>query len=141
MGRRLYPQAPQWLITADGGGSNGSRVRLWKIDVQKLAQEFNMTIHVWHFPPGTSKWNTIEPRMVCHMSENWCSRPLARRAVVVNLIANTRTAKGLTIEAELDDAFYSTGIKISDEEMTKLAIMCDEFHGEWNYSLSPSNNQ
>jgi len=141
MGLRLYPQAPQLLITADGGGSNGSRVRLWKIEVQKLAQELNMTIHVCHFPPGTSKWNKIEHRMFCHISENWRSRPLESRAVVVNLIANTRTEKGLSIEAELDDAVYTTGIKISDEEMAKLAIMRDELHGEWNYSLSPSNTQ
>jgi hypothetical protein len=141
MGMLLYPQAPQLLITADGGGSNGSRVRLWKIEVQKLAQELNMTIHVCHFPPGTSKWNKIEHRMFCHISENWRSRPLESRAVVVNLIANTRTEKGLTIEAELDDAFYSPGIKIPDEEMAKLAIIRDEFHGEWNYSISPSHKQ
>jgi len=141
MGMLLYPHAPQLLITADGGGSNGSRVHLWKIEVQKLAQELNMTIHVCHFPPGTSKWNKIEHRMFCHISENWRSRPLESRAVVVNLIANTRTEKGLTIEAEIDDAFYSTGIKIPDEEMAKLAIIRDEFHGEWNYSISPSHKQ
>jgi hypothetical protein len=141
MGMLRYPQAPHLLITADGGGSNGSRVRLWKIEVQKLAQELNMIIHVCHFPPGTSKWNKIEHRMFCHISENWRSRPLESRAVVVNLIANTRTEKGLTIEAELDDAFYSTGIKIPDEEMAKLAISRDEFHGDWNYSISPSHKQ
>lgn len=137
MGIGLYPKAKELLITADGGGSNGSRVRLWKIEVQKLAEELDMTIHVCHFPPGTSKWNKIEHRMFCHVSENWRSRPLESRAVVVNLIANTRTAKGLTIQAEVDDAFYSTGIKIPDEDMAKLAIIRDEFHGEWNYKIVP----
>jgi len=141
MGIRLYPQAKELLITADGGGSNGSRVRLWKIEVQKLAEELDMTIQVCHFPPGTSKWNKIEHRMFCHVTENWRSRPLESRAVVVNLIANTRTAKGLTIQAEIDEAFYSTGIKIPDEDMEKLAIIRDEFHGEWNYRIFPKNNQ
>jgi transposase len=140
MGIRLYPQAKELMITADGGGSNGSRVRLWKIEVQKLAEELEVTIHVSHFPPGTSKWNKIEHRMFCHVSENWRSRPLESRAVVVNLIANTRTEKGLTIQAEIDDAFYSTGIKIPDEDMAKLAIIRDEFHGEWNYKILPRNN-
>jgi transposase len=140
MGIRLYPRAKELMITADGGGSNGSRVRLWKIEVQKLAEELEMTIHVSHFPPGTSKWNKIEHRMFCHVSENWRSRPLESRAVVVNLIANTRTEKGLTIQAEIDDAFYSTGIKIPDEDMAKLAIIRDEFHGEWNYKIFPRNN-
>lgn len=141
MGIRLYPQANELLITADGGGSNGSRVRLWKVEVQKLAEELDMIIHVCHFPPGTSKWNKIEHRMFCHVSENWRSRPLENRAVVVNLIANTRTEKGLTIQAEIDDSFYSTGIKIPDEDMAKLAIIRDEFHGEWNYKIYPRNNQ
>ena len=141
MGIRLYPQATELLITADGGGSNGSRVRLWKIEVQKLARELSMTIHVCHLPPGTSKWNKIEHRMFCHISENWRGRPLESRAVVVNLIANTRTEKGLTIEAEIDDAFYTTGIKIPDQDMARLAIIRDEFHGEWNYKINPRQNQ
>jgi len=141
MGIGLYPQARELLITADGGASNGSRVRLWKIEVQKLAEELDMTVHVCHFPPGTSKWNKIEHRMFCHVIENWRSRPPESRAVVVNLIANTRTAKGLTIQAEVDDAFYSTGIKIPDEDMAKLAIIRDEFHGEWNYRIFPRTNQ
>jgi len=140
MGMRLYPRATELLITADGGGSNGSRVRLWKIEVQKLAQELNMTVHVCHFPPGTSKWNKIEHRMFCHISENWRGRPLESRAVVVNLIANTRTEKGLAIEAEIDEAFYPTGIKIPDEHMHKLSIIRDEFHGEWNYKINPKQN-
>jgi transposase len=141
MGYRLYPQAAELLITADGGGSNGSRVRLWKIELQKLAEELRMTIHVCHFPPGTSKWNKIEHRMFCHISENWRGRPLQSRAVVVNLIANTRTEKGLTIQAEIDDTFYSTGIKIPEEDMAKLVIIRDDFHGEWNYKICPRNNQ
>lgn len=139
MGITLYPQAKELLITADGGGSNGSRVRLWKIEIQKLAQELNMTIHVCHFPPGTSKWNKIEHRMFCHITENWRSRPLESQAVVVNLIANTRTEKGLTIQAEVDDTFYPTGIKIPDAEMEDLAITRDAFHGEWNYMIRPKN--
>ena len=140
MGCRLYPQATELLITADGGGSNGSRVRLWKIELQKLVEDINMTIHVCHFPPGTSKWNKIEHRMFCHITENWRGRPLESRAVVVNLIADTSTDKGLTIQAEMDEGFYSTGIKISDDEMAKLAIIRDEFHGEWNYKICQRNN-
>jgi len=140
MGVRCYPQATALLITADGGGSNGSRVRLWKIELQQLAQALNLTIHVCHFPPGTSKWNKIEQRMFCHITENWRSRPLESRAVVVNLIANTRTEKGLTIQAEIDETFYATGIKIPDEDMAQLAIIRDEFHGEWNYKISPKHN-
>ncbi|MBM9538859.1 ISAzo13 family transposase [Desulfobulbus alkaliphilus] len=140
MGVRFYPEATDLLITADGGGSNGSRVRLWKIEIQKLAQELNMTIHVCHFPPGTSKWNKIEHRMFCHISENWRGRPLESQAVVVNLIANTRTNKGLTIKAEIDEAFYPTGIKVPDKDMEQLALIRDEFHGEWNYKIAPKQN-
>jgi transposase len=141
MGISLYPRATELLITADGGGSNGSRVRLWKIEIQKLSQELNMTIHICHFPPGTSKWNKIEHRMFCHITENWRSRPLESLAVVINLIANTRTEKGLAIQAEIDDTFYPTGIKIPDEEMANLAIIRDDFHGEWNYKIHPDNKQ
>jgi transposase len=138
MGMKLYPAAAELLITADGGGSNGSRIRLWKTEIQALARELNMTIHVCHFPPGTSKWNKIEHRMFSHITENWRGRPLESYAVVVNLISNTRTEKGLTIMAELDETFYKTGIKISDEEMEALTITCDDFHGEWNYKISPT---
>jgi transposase len=141
MGKQLYPQATELLITADGGGSNGSRVRLWKTEIQKLAQELNMVISVCHFPPGTSKWNKIEHRLFCHISENWRGRPLESRAVVVNLIASTRTDKGLKIKAEIDDSFYITGIKITDNEMAKLKIVCDKFHGEWNYKIYPKNKK
>jgi hypothetical protein len=137
MGKKCYPKAKKILITADGGGSNGSRVRLWKMEIQKLAQELNMTIHVSHFPPGTSKWNKIEHRMFSHITENWRGRPLESYAIVVNLISNTRTEKGLTIQAELDERLYQTGIKISDKEMKDLSITYDKFHGEWNYKISP----
>ena len=140
MGIRLYPEASQMLITADGGGSNGSRVRLWKIELQELSNELNMTVHVSHFPPGTSKWNKIEHRMFCHITENWRGRPLENQAVVVNLIAGTKTDKGLKIKAELDDAFYPAGIKVSDAEISKVAIIRDDFHGEWNYRICPSEN-
>jgi hypothetical protein len=140
MGRQLYPGAMELLITADGGGSNGSRVRLWKIEIQKLARELNMNIHVSHFPPGTSKWNKIEHRMFCHITSNWRGRPLESRAVVVNLIANTRTEKGLKIQAELDETEYTTGIKVSEEEIEALAIIYDKFHGEWNYKIQPQKS-
>lgn len=139
MGRNLYPEADQLLITADGGGSNGSRVRLWKVELQKLSEELSMTIHVCHFPPGTSKWNKIEHRMFCHITENWRGRPLEDQALVVNLIAGTRTDKGLEIKAEIDNAFYPAGIKIPDAEMSKLAIVREDFHGEWNYRICPKN--
>ena len=138
MGSRRYPEARELMITADGGGSNGSRVRLWKVEIQKMAQELKMTIHVSHFPPGTSKWNKIEHRMFSHITENWRGRPLESHAVVVNLISNTRTEKGLTIEAELDNTPYRTGIKIPDEEMEALSITYDDFHGEWNYKIAHS---
>lgn len=135
MGVRLYPEATELLITVGGGGSNGSRVPLWKVEIQKLAQELDMTVHVCHFPPGTSKWNKIEHRMCCHISENRRDRPLESRAVVVNLIAGTRTQKGPAIEAEVDEAFYPTGIEVSDVDMERLAIIRDGFHGEWNYRI------
>jgi transposase len=139
MGKPLYPDAKELLITADGGGSNGSRVRLWKYELQKLATELELTIHVCHFPPGTSKWNKIEHRMFCHITENWRGRPLESTATVVSLIARTTTAQGLKINAALDEAYYAAGIKISDEEMESIAITRDKFHGEWNYRISPKN--
>jgi hypothetical protein len=138
MGSMLYPESKELLITADGGGSNGSRVRLWKVEIQKLAQEMKMTIHVSHFPPGTSKWNKIEHRMFSHITENWRGRPLESHAVIVNLISNTHTEKGLIIEAELDKTLYKTGIKIPDEEMKALSITYDDFHGDWNYKIAYS---
>ena len=135
VGKVAYPNATEVLITADGGGSNGSRVRLWKRELQRLADDLGLLIQVCHFPPGTSKWNKIEHRMFSYITANWRGRPLTSRAVVVNLIANTTTEAGLEIEAALDDVQYQTGIKVSDEEMNSLAIVPNEFHGNWNYQI------
>jgi hypothetical protein len=137
MGKRVYPSAKELLITADGGGSNGVRVRLWKVVLRKLSDELGLTIHMRHFPPGTSKWNKIEHRMFCHITENWRARPLTDHLTVVNLISHAGTSKGLTIQAELDESQYETGKKVSDEEMAKLRITRCAFHGEWNYSFTP----
>jgi hypothetical protein len=137
MGVRVYPRATGLLVTADGGGSNSSRSRLWKITLQGLADEIGLRITVCHFPPGTSKWNKIEHRMFCHITENWRSRPLVSRAVVVNLIGNTKTKTGLRINAELDTNTYKTGLKVTDEEFATIKITKSEFHGEWNYTISP----
>jgi hypothetical protein len=137
MGRARYPHATELLITADGGGSNSSRCRLWKIALQELADATGLTLHVSHFPPGTSKWNKIEHRMFCHITENWRGRPLVSRSVVVNLIGNTRTKAGLRIKAELDTNSYQTGLKITDEEFAAIKIKKARFHGEWNYTISP----
>jgi len=139
MGCALYPDGRRLLITADCGGSNGYRVRLWRLELQKLADELQMTIQVCHFPPGTSKWNKIEHRMFCHITKNWRGRPLVSREVVVNLIGNTTTDEGLRIQARLDENAYEAGIKVSDDELAKLVIERDEFHGEWNYRLKPRN--
>jgi hypothetical protein len=137
MGQGSYPQATELLITADGGGSNGSRSRLWKVCLQGLADALGLQLSVCHFPPGTSKWNKIEHRMFCHITRNWRGRPLTSRAVVVNLIGNTRTEAGLAIHAELDESIYPTGIKVSDEELAGVRIKKNRFHGEWNYTIEP----
>jgi hypothetical protein len=137
MGRRRYPNAKELLITADGGGSNGSRCRLWKVALQGLAVRLKMPIHVCHFPPGTSKWNKIEHRMFCHITQNWRGRPLVSHEVIINLIANTTTRTGLKIRAELDRGDYPTGIKITDVELKSLNLKLGKFHGEWNYTLFP----
>ena len=137
MGQPTYPKASEILITADGGGSNGTRVRLWKFELQRLADDLGLVFHVRHFPPGTSKWNKIEHRMFCHITENWRGRPLLSRVAVVELIAATSTEQGLTIRAELDEDTYEIGRKVSDEEMQSLAIERCDFHGEWNYRLAP----
>lgn len=137
MGSALYSKADHLLITADGGGSNGSRVRLWKIKLQELANELNMIILVRHFPPGTSKWNKIEHRMFCHITENWRGRPLISREVVVQLIGSTTTAAGLEIKAALDKRAYNSGIKVSDQELENINLYKEEFHGEWNYEIRP----
>jgi hypothetical protein len=137
MGQPAYPEAKELLITADAGGSNHYRARLWKYQLQKLSDETGLGITVCHFPPGTSKWNKIEHRMFCHITANWRGRPLESLEVIVNLIANTQTRKGLTIQAALNINSYPKGIKVSDEEMSRLNITSADFHGEWNYSISP----
>ena len=137
MGRHTYPDATRLLITADGGGSNSSRSRLWKFELQRLADALGLCISVSHFPPGTSKWNKIEHRMFCHITENWRGRPLVSHEVVVNLIGATTTKAGLAIRSELDEGRYPTGRQVSDEQMDTLSIKRDAFHGEWNYSVSP----
>ena len=139
MGKPLYPAAKELIITADGGGSNGSRVRLWKLELQQLANELGIPIRVSHFPPGTSKWNKIEHRLFSHISMNWRGKPLISHEVIVNLIAATTTRKGLKVRAELDKTLYPKGIKVTDEEFDAIRILRDEFHGEWNYSIMPSN--
>ena len=137
MGSQAYPEATRLLITADSGGSNGSRSRLWKVAVQDLADLLGSPISVCHFAPGTSKWNQVEHRMFCHITQNWRGRPRVSRAVVVNLIGNTTTRTGLEIQAELDTNSYKTGIQVTDEELAAVRITRDEFHGEWNYTISP----
>ena len=138
MGAKRYRDARELLITADGGGSNGSRCRLWKLALQELATKMEMPIHVCHFPPGTSKWNKIEHRMFCHITQNWRGRPLVSHEVIIQLIANTRTKTGLKIRAALDSGRYPTGIKVSDEELAALKIKRAKFHGDWNYALLPA---
>ena len=120
---------------ADGGGSNGSRVRLWKLELQRLADEENLTIRVSHFPPGTSKWNKIEHRLFSFITMNWRGRPLISHEVIVNLIANTKTRSGLTVQAELDTADYPKGLVISDAQMANIKIDRNAFHGDWNYCI------
>jgi Rhodopirellula transposase DDE domain len=137
MGSKVYTKAKGLLVTADSGGSNGSRVRLWKVAVQELADATGLRIKVCHFPPGTSKWNKIEHRMFCHITENWRGRPLRSLGVIVNLIGSTRTDAGLKIDAGLDRGSYPKGIEVSDEEMAGLRIKGDDFHGDWNYTISP----
>ena len=137
MGSKVYKNAKQLLITADAGGSNGYRTRLWKIELQKLSDKLGLQISVCHYPPGTSKWNKIEHRMFCHITENWRGKPLISRAVVVNLIGSTKTRKGLKIKAKLDLNEYPTGIEVPDEEFLKIKIKKHNFHGEWNYTISP----
>jgi len=141
MGRSRYPKATRVLITADGGGSNGSRNRLWKLALQEWATESGLRISVCHFPPGTSKWNKIEHRMFCHITKNWRGRPLTSRAVVVNLIAATTTASGLSIQTELDEGEYPTGTKVTDAEFAGIHIKRSKFHGEWNYTILPKKKQ
>ncbi len=137
MGRERYPKAHQLTITADCGGSNGARVRLWKVELQKLADETGLVLNVHHYPPGTSKWNKIEHRLFCHITQNWRSRPLTDRVAVVELIGATTTKAGLKVECVLDTRTYEKGIKVSDVEMQTLDITGDTFHPEWNYTIKP----
>ena len=137
MGRERYPDADRLMITADGGGSNGSRVRLFKVELQKLADETGLTLQVCHFPPGTSKWNKIEHRLFCHITQNWRGKPLTSRLAVVELIAATTTTTGLQVCCVLVTRPYPKGIKISDAEMGTLNLTGHEFHPEWNYTIAP----
>jgi Rhodopirellula transposase DDE domain len=146
MGRRAYPEATELLITADGGGSNGSRSRLWKVALQRWADEVGLRMAVCHFPPGTSKWNKIEHRMFSHIAMNWRGQPLTSHEVIINeviinLIANTRTQSGLRIRAQLDTNRYPTGVVVTDQELASLNLEKADFHGEWNYILVPRSIQ
>jgi hypothetical protein len=137
MGIRCFPAAKQLMITADGGGSNAARSRLWKVALQTLADQIGLKLQVCHFPPGTSKWNKIEHRLFCHITQNWRGKPLISHEVIVSLIANTSTKAGLKVRAALDTNIYPTGQKVADAEMAKLKLTPAEFHGEWNYSITP----
>lgn len=137
MGAEKYPNAKRLLITADGGGSNGSRLRLWKLELQMLADETGLAIAVSHFPPGTSKWNKIEHRLFSFISKNWRGQPLTSLKVIVSLIAGTTTKKGLKVHAEINDRTYPAGIKVGDAEMAQINLQRDGFHGEWNYEILP----
>jgi len=139
MGRPSYPQATRLLITADAGGSNGSRLRLWKVELQKLADETGLRIVVCHFPPGTSKWNKIEHRLFSYISQNWRGKPLRSFRTIVSLIAATSTSTGLKVHAELNAQPYRAGIKVSDRELAQINLRRDKFHGDWNYELRPHN--
>jgi len=140
MGERAYPNARTLFITADAGGSNGYRSRVWKLELQKLADETNLSIRVSHFPPGTSKWNKIEHRLFCHITQNWRGKPLRTFETVVELIANTRTQAGLRVKAKLDTRTYQKGIGVSKNDMNALSLCRDDFRGEWNYELIPRAN-
>lgn len=137
MGSQVYPHARELLITADAGGASGYRLRLWKVVLQRLANELNLAITTCHLPPGTSKWNKIEHRMFCHITQNWRGRPLRSRAIVVNLIAHATTETGLSIQAELDTKSYPTGIKVTNHELASIHMAPHKFHGEWNYTIRP----
>jgi hypothetical protein len=137
MGQQAYPKAKRLLITADSGGSNGARVRLWKVELQKLADETGMDISVSHLPPGTSKWNKIEHRLFSFISQNWRGKPLISHEVIVNLIAATTTETGLKVRCQLDTNSYPKGIKVADKQLKEINILTHEFHGEWNYTIRP----
>jgi hypothetical protein len=140
VGSVRYKTAGRLLITADGGGSNGSRVRLWKFELQKLADETGLILQVCHYPPGTSKWNKIEHRMFCHITQTWRGKPLVSRLAVVDLIAATTTKTGLTVRCELDENSYPKAIRVTDEEMATVNIQTDQWHPEWNYTIKPRSS-
>lgn len=137
MGSARFPRAQELFLTADGGGSNSYRTRLWKVALQELVNEIGLKLTVSHFPPGTSKWNKVEHRLFSFITQNWRGKPLVSVQTIVNLIASTRTSKGLIVKAALDEGKYETGITVSDEQMARLNLTTAKFHGEWNYTLSP----
>ena len=137
MGQRRFPRATQLLITADGGGSNSHRSRLWKVSLQALADDLELKLHVCHFPPGTSKWNKIEHRLFSFITQNWRGKPLVSLQTIVNLIASTKTRKGLVVKAAIDTKQYETKIKVTDEELARVKLKPHEFHGDWNYTITP----
>jgi hypothetical protein len=141
MGQGRFPHANELLITADGGGSNGHRSRLWKVSLQELADDLGVRLWVCHFPPGTSKWNKIEHRLFSFITQNWRGRPLVSHQTIVNLIASTTTRTGLIVKAALDTNHYETQIKVSDEQLAKLRLKPQDFHGDWNYTLSPRRSK
>jgi hypothetical protein len=140
MGQARYPNATELLVTADGGGSNSSRSRLWKIALQELADTTGLVLNVCHFPPGTSKWNKIEHRLFCHVTQNWRGKPLVSHDLIVKLIGSTTTTKGLKVKAALDINRYESGIKVTNQELNAVRIKREDFHGEWNYSILPNSN-
>jgi hypothetical protein len=140
LGRRRYASRKRLLITADSGGSNSSRSRLWKLELQRLADETGLIVEVCHYPPGTSKWNKTEHRLFCHITRNWRGVPLETYEVVVSSIGNTRTRSGLEVHAWLDDKIYEKGVKVSDEELSECVIKRHAFHGEWNYEIHPKKS-
>jgi len=137
MGQGRFPAARELLITADGGGSNGHRSRLWRVSLQELADELDLELHVCHFPPGTSKWNKIEHRLFSFITQNWRGKPLVSHQAIVSLIAATTTRAGLIVKAALDTNQYETAIKVSDQELARLRLKPHKFHGDWNYTVSP----
>lgn len=141
MGKQAYPKARQLLITADSGGSNGWRLKLWKVELQKLADETGLSLSVSHLPPGTSKWNKIEHRLFSFITQNWRGKPLISHEVIINLIAATTTQTGLKVRCRLDPALYPTGILVTNEELASVQLTQDSFHGEWNYTISPKQGR
>jgi hypothetical protein len=137
MGKQAYPDAQTLLITADAGGSNSARSHLWKVKLQGFADRTGLAISVSHFPPGTSKWNKIEHRLFCHITENWRGRPLVDHETVAQFIGNVRTTTGLPVKAKLDTRPYPLGVKVADANMETLLLTPDDFHGDWNYTLHP----